>query len=73
MASHASNINGTNGANAPLNPDRRPQRLYLKTEIAMKIVDKRLNDKKFTGIADWLNQEDLQRFRNAVRIIIRTQ
>ncbi|KAK6207361.1 hypothetical protein LQW54_007190 [Pestalotiopsis sp. IQ-011] len=35
---------------APLNPDRRPQRLYHKIKVAMAIVYKRIHDEKFNEI-----------------------
>lgn len=50
---------GQAAASDPLKPSKtKPQWPYFKTEIAMKIVDKRLNDDKFTGIGDWLEKEN---------------
>lgn len=58
---------------APLNPDRRPQRLYHKIKVAMAIVDKRIHDEKFTAIGLWLGQEDLHKFRDTIRGSIRAE
>lgn len=54
---------------APLNPARRPQRLYAKTQIAMNIVDEKL--KQATKIPEWLSAEQLKDFLKTVRSIIR--
>jgi hypothetical protein len=55
----------------PLNPALRPQRLYLKVELAMKAVDKKLSDRSVTAISDWLSVEEMKGFRRTVRNIIR--
>ncbi|KAF3014216.1 hypothetical protein E8E14_008154 [Neopestalotiopsis sp. 37M] len=58
---------------AALNNARRPQRLYLKTQNAMKIVDKILQNRQLTGIKEFLGQAEYTAFRSAVRTIIRTE
>ncbi|KAK6208057.1 hypothetical protein LQW54_007102 [Pestalotiopsis sp. IQ-011] len=57
------------GGTALLNPARRPQRLYAKVEIAMKVVDKKLEDE--TRIGEWLSDEEMVEFRRSIRMIIR--
>lgn len=56
------------GAN-PLNPARRPQRLYAKVEITMRLANKMLDEA--TIIATWLSDEKMASFRQAIRAIIR--
>ncbi|KAI0174853.1 hypothetical protein BJ166DRAFT_587626 [Pestalotiopsis sp. NC0098] len=39
---------------APLNPSRRPQRLYQKVQVAMSIVKEKLKDPEQTKLREWL-------------------
>ncbi|KAF7522427.1 hypothetical protein G7054_g12163 [Neopestalotiopsis clavispora] len=55
-----------------LNGARRPQRLYLKVQNAMKVVNKILDNGQFTGIKNFLGDAEFAVFRRAVREIIRT-
>lgn len=61
---------GGGSATAPgLNPALRPQRLYAKIEICIKIVDKKL--RHATTIPLLLSADELKDFRKTVRGIIR--
>lgn len=57
------------GGAAPLNLARRPQRLYAKVEIAMKVVNKKLKDE--TRIGEWLSDVEMVVFRRSIRMSIR--
>jgi hypothetical protein len=64
---------GRGNRDRPLNPSLRPQRLFHKVGIAMKAVDKKLFDKKVTGLSDWLADDEMDDFRRTIRCIIRTK
>ncbi|KAI0138269.1 hypothetical protein BJ166DRAFT_504616 [Pestalotiopsis sp. NC0098] len=57
-------------ATQPLNDARRPQRLFGKVNAAMNLVKKRLSDKKYTKIGDFLSDAKMAEFLAAVRILI---
>ncbi|KAK6220553.1 hypothetical protein LQW54_001998 [Pestalotiopsis sp. IQ-011] len=54
-----------------LNDARRPQRLYHKLKVAMKLADKRISDRKFTEIGHFLPEDKLAEFKLEVRAQIR--
>lgn len=58
-------------ATQPLNDARRPQRLFGKVNAAMNLVKKRLSDKKYTKIGDFLSDAKMAEFLAAVRILVR--
>ncbi|ETS78842.1 hypothetical protein PFICI_08695 [Pestalotiopsis fici W106-1] len=61
------------GRDRPLNPRLRPQRLHHKVNNAMKVVDKKLDDKNATALSDWLSAEEMVQFRRTVREIVRRE
>ncbi|KAI0138282.1 hypothetical protein BJ166DRAFT_598782 [Pestalotiopsis sp. NC0098] len=63
-----SSNNGPAGAR-PLNPARRPQRLFAKIQIAMKIVNQKLDEQ--TLIGTWLSDGEMAEFRRTIRTNIR--
>ncbi|KAI4592067.1 hypothetical protein KJ359_011942 [Pestalotiopsis sp. 9143b] len=54
-----------------LNEARRPQRLYHKVKVAMKLANKRISDRRFTEIGHFLSDEKLAEFKQEVRVQIR--
>ncbi|KAI0138277.1 hypothetical protein BJ166DRAFT_598776 [Pestalotiopsis sp. NC0098] len=56
---------------APLNPSRRPQRLYQKVQVAMSIVKEKLKDPEQTKLGEWLSENEIEQFQRAVRKVIR--
>lgn len=54
-----------------LNAARRPQRLYLKVKVAMKLAVERISDRRYTEIGHFLSAEKLAEFKLEVRVQIR--
>ncbi|KAK6222594.1 hypothetical protein LQW54_000774 [Pestalotiopsis sp. IQ-011] len=59
------------GAMQPLNEARRPQRLFGKVKAAMRQVRKKLFDTRLTKISEFLSDDKMKQFLNAVRVILR--
>lgn len=56
-----------------LNPRMRPQRLFQKVEIAMRIAKKKLEDPSQTTFSEWISDEDMKTLRLTIRDIIHPQ
>lgn len=69
MAQNAGAATITGSAN---NPRFRAQRLYLKVEHCMRVVNEILGDNTQTYIPTWLSDQDLETFKGAVRTAVRT-
>lgn len=67
----AESVHSTPATGASNNPRFRSQRLYLKVEQCMKLVNEILADERKTYIATWLSSDKLEVFRSAVRDTIR--
>lgn len=55
----------------PLNEARIPQRLFGKVKAAMRQVKRMLFDTRYTKIGEFLCEDKMQQFLDAVRVIIR--
>lgn len=69
MASQTNTTASSTGGNN--NPRFRAQRLYLKIQLCMRVVDEILEDANQTKIRELLSPEDFQIFRKAVRAAVR--
>ncbi|KAK6208056.1 hypothetical protein LQW54_007101 [Pestalotiopsis sp. IQ-011] len=65
-----SSNNGPAGAR-PLNPARRPRRLFAKVQIAMRIVNQKLDEQ--TLIGTWLSDAEMAALRRTIRPNIRAE
>lgn len=62
---------GNGAANAHLNPQRRPQRLFGKVRAAMNAVDKKLQQS--TRIPVFLSESNFEQFRTNIREFLRLE
>ncbi|ETS73971.1 hypothetical protein PFICI_13837 [Pestalotiopsis fici W106-1] len=73
MSAPAANHIGQQQVSQPaeLSSVRRPQRLYLKVTVAMRVVDRILDNHQYTGIKEFLGNAEYKAFRHEVREIVR--